>query len=381
MVKDIFKFDNMRAYILTGIFVCIFNGSVCAANIQNPGTDVETQQKNREHLDFEKKVNWQKERFKRLDIDKLMDALDIRPGMTVLDIGTGPGLYAFKFAERLHGTGKVFATDIDKNMIDYVAQKVQKKNVSNVYPVLVKKDGIDPFYSTNSYDLILVIHTYVHISDQVSYFKKMKNFLSKDGRIVIMSTFLHEINFNSNDFDDFKGLIKELSRELPTSPFYRDLAENTRSMLKQYKKGEPAENLKSAIIVDLNKMKFSFKILEYYLEGKRFKNEVSFTAKEREYANWALGIFTENFFTKPMGKLYRKEIRIICKLNILLIVQRFRKFIRDGVNFLNRSEVFYYKQYSVSEKMLKAGYELEEVYDFFPLYEVALVFTDRKGAQ
>ena len=47
-------------------------------------------------------------------IDALIRTLDLKPGMTILDIGAGSGQQSYKIAEALKGTGKVYAADIDQ---------------------------------------------------------------------------------------------------------------------------------------------------------------------------------------------------------------------------------------------------------------------------
>jgi len=55
--------------------------------------------------------------------DNVMDLPAIRPGVTILDIGAGTGQFAYEFAGRLKGTGRVFAADINESCIDYIPQR------------------------------------------------------------------------------------------------------------------------------------------------------------------------------------------------------------------------------------------------------------------
>ena len=57
---------------------------------------------------------------------RVIGTLKIKPGMNILDIGAGTGFFTFRFAETLKGTGKVFATDVDPNMIEYIKDKMQE---------------------------------------------------------------------------------------------------------------------------------------------------------------------------------------------------------------------------------------------------------------
>jgi cyclopropane fatty-acyl-phospholipid synthase-like methyltransferase len=99
-----------------------------------------------------------------LATDKFLELLTIRPGMTILDIGTRTGQFAYFFAERLAGTGKVYATDIDEGCIRYVEEEAKRRGLDNLFPVLVKPEGVDEFYGRHRYDLIAFFH--VRIPDE-----------------------------------------------------------------------------------------------------------------------------------------------------------------------------------------------------------------------
>ena len=49
---------------------------------------------------------------------KALDALELKPGMVVADIGAGSGYYSSRIAKRVGPTGRVYATDIQPGMID-----------------------------------------------------------------------------------------------------------------------------------------------------------------------------------------------------------------------------------------------------------------------
>ena len=85
---------------------------------------------------------------------RIIDTLRIKPGMDILDIGAGTGVFSFRFAEVLDNTGKVFATDISEEMIAFIKEKAAKFGYKNIYPVLVRSEGVDSFYKERSFDII-----------------------------------------------------------------------------------------------------------------------------------------------------------------------------------------------------------------------------------
>jgi len=355
---------------------------------------------------------------------ELMDSLVIKPGMTILDIGTGTGYYAYKFAERLKGTGKVFATDVLKNRIDYVREEANRRGFKNIYSVLVGRERMDEFYSKHRYDLIFLSNAYFFIDDPVNYFKEMRNYLADDGRLVILNFKGLCLRFYLDDFTDFAGLIKELSLEPASSPFYKALRASTQELIKQRPEGGPDELLKNTLVDDFNRMLANPIICANFLNGLTFKREVSFTPEEREFASRTLPLLDlktkEGGFDITQKKLNASQFLNIMELNKLLIIQRFRKYLYEGgmAPYLSRSgggenikpenckewlngwmikrevlEAAGYKLESeydlvsygrkimgIREVLEAAGYKLEDEYDLIP-FRVVLIFVANKDKE
>lgn len=66
---------------------------------------------------------------------KFMALLDIKPGQTVADLGSGPGYYSFRFAKKVGPTGKIYAIDTDADHLQWVEAAKVKLNVNNVQTV------------------------------------------------------------------------------------------------------------------------------------------------------------------------------------------------------------------------------------------------------
>src|ERR1700686_5430063 len=60
---------------------------------------------------------------------EILDAMGLKPGMDVADIGAGSGLISRLIAQRVAPGGTVYAVDISKNMIDYIATTSQKEKI------------------------------------------------------------------------------------------------------------------------------------------------------------------------------------------------------------------------------------------------------------
>src|SRR3990167_4089064 len=98
------------------------------------------------HYDSQLRHMSESSRIRSLQPDRVVDALSIASGMMILDMGAGSGVFSFRFAKALDGTGRVYATDVVPHMIDHLRQEAEHLGLDNVTPVLVDGRGPDPFY-------------------------------------------------------------------------------------------------------------------------------------------------------------------------------------------------------------------------------------------
>ncbi len=263
--------------------------------------------------------------------DGFMESMSIRPGMTILDIGTGTGQFALGFAERLKGTGRVFATDIDDRCIREVKEEAERRGIGNIFPVLVDHYGVDEFYGRQKYDLITVMHVSIH--DQVDYFARMRDNLAAGGRLAVV-VYKKTLPFSERDFSGhFPGLLRELALEPPDSPFSKGLGEATRRLMREHSGAEPGEALRKAVIGDFNRMLSDPRFGTHFVDGPFLKKEVDFTPEERGFAEFLFRFLEEyDLFAKDPGKVKPRERMYARRFNKLLFLQRFRNTMNgDGL--------------------------------------------------
>ncbi len=113
----------------------------------------------------------------------------IRKGMTVLDIGCGPGFFSVEIAKMLDGSGKVIAADLQKGMLDIISQKVTGTELEN-HIVLhqCKEDSID---LQNKVDFIFAFYMIHEVPDQDNLLREMKSLLNPGGQILIIEPKIH----------------------------------------------------------------------------------------------------------------------------------------------------------------------------------------------
>jgi arsenite methyltransferase len=149
---------------------------------------------------------------------KVIAALKIQPGASVADLGSGGGYFTFRLAEAVGPSGKVYAVDIDRDMVDLIAERATKEERSNVEVILARPE--DPSLPKAGVDLIFTSNTYHHIEDRVAYFANLRKYLRRNGRVAII------------EFDR-RGWLEGLLRHYTPSEFIKREMEQAGYMLQQ----------------------------------------------------------------------------------------------------------------------------------------------------
>jgi len=118
--------------------------------------------------------------------DKVMDALGVKPGMMVGEVGAGGGRYVVKMAERVASSGKVFANDIARNAIDYMKKRCKKNNINNIKVILGTET--DPKFPPGKLDLVYLTFTFRHLSKPLEVLKNIRPALKKNGILAIIES-------------------------------------------------------------------------------------------------------------------------------------------------------------------------------------------------
>ena len=266
--------------------------------------------------------------------DKVMDWLDIRPGMTIVDVGAGTGQQSFRMAQKLQGTGRVFATDMNPRFVEYVAQQARQRGLANLEAVLVHgnlahADPVDDFYARHRYDLILLYDIVAYICDRRSFYRRLGGLLRPRGRMVVVHNEAVLLSFYREDFEDWEGFLAELEREPARTPFGWVLCRPLRAALAGRSRTDPAV-LERAVLFHLNRL-LDLPFFMHFLDQDDLQDGLAFTADEKVYADWTLsrlrlaGIPAERHFLS----MAMREFRCLQRLNKLLIIQRFRTYLTE----------------------------------------------------
>src|SRR5271170_4750015 len=91
-----------------------------------------------------------------------LDAIGIKPGMVVADVGAGTGYMTLKMARRVGPSGKVYAEDVQPEMLHKLRKNAADAKLENIQTVLGGE--ADPKLPPNTLDLILLVDVYHEFS-------------------------------------------------------------------------------------------------------------------------------------------------------------------------------------------------------------------------
>jgi SAM-dependent methyltransferase len=123
--------------------------------------------------------------------ERIIEALDLREGARVADVGAGTGYFTWRLARQVGPTGRVIAVDIQQAMLDRTAAAVRKHDLSNVDYVLATAG--DPRLPEGSLDLVFIAYAYHEFSEPEATMAAIRRSLKPDGRVVVLE-FAQESN-------------------------------------------------------------------------------------------------------------------------------------------------------------------------------------------
>lgn len=124
------------------------------------------------------------EREKEEEPEKVLKVLDIKPGASVADVGAGSGYFTFRLGKKVGKDGKVYAVDIQEEMLEILRRGAKKEKLENIVPILGKED--DPRLPAAALDLILMVDVYHEFEFPYEMTQAMVKALKPGGRIVFV---------------------------------------------------------------------------------------------------------------------------------------------------------------------------------------------------
>lgn len=116
--------------------------------------------------------------------DEVIRAMGLRDGDVVADVGAGTGYFTRRLARAVAPRGRVYAVEIQPEMIALLKQGVEKAGLTNVVPVLGAAD--DPRLPPAALDWILLVDVYHELQQPKAVLAKMREALLPTGKVALV---------------------------------------------------------------------------------------------------------------------------------------------------------------------------------------------------
>ncbi len=124
------------------------------------------------------------ERESEEEPDNALDALGNLAGLTVADVGAGSGYFTVRLASRVGPAGRVFANDLQSEMLKMLTARLARERVTNV--TLVQGALDDPRLPSSSLDLAIMVDVYHEFSEPQKMLRGLRAALKPGGRLVLL---------------------------------------------------------------------------------------------------------------------------------------------------------------------------------------------------
>jgi len=118
--------------------------------------------------------------------EKIMDAIGIKAGMSVGEVGAGGGRVAVKVARRVGPEGRVFANDISESALAYMRARCVREKIRNLE--VVKGTLTDPRLPKGKLDAVYMTYTYRHLERPVDILENIAPALKPGGVLAVIDS-------------------------------------------------------------------------------------------------------------------------------------------------------------------------------------------------
>jgi ubiquinone/menaquinone biosynthesis C-methylase UbiE len=173
----------MKTLILLAVLCATLAGSALAED-QHQHRRPDDIKQYLEHLDSTERDRYQKPA-------EVIDALKLKPGMAVADLGSGSGYFTRRFIEAVTETGMVYAVDVEPEMLAYAKESVIHMHTAYTAEFILAQPD-NPKLPFESVDLLFVCNTIHHLENRSKYFSDLKSALKPGARIAIIDFYPDE---------------------------------------------------------------------------------------------------------------------------------------------------------------------------------------------
>jgi ubiquinone/menaquinone biosynthesis C-methylase UbiE len=114
---------------------------------------------------------------------EVIEALGLKAGEVVADVGAGSGYFALRLAHHVGPKGRIYAVDVSPDMVRHLNERIHAARLLNISTILARPD--DPLLP-EQVDRFLFVDVWHHIEDQAGYLGVIRKMLKPGGQVVMI---------------------------------------------------------------------------------------------------------------------------------------------------------------------------------------------------
>jgi ubiquinone/menaquinone biosynthesis C-methylase UbiE len=154
--------------------------------------------------------DWEKRLNERQPPLQILDAIGLKPGMVIGEVGAGTGRMTMWLADRVGESGKVYANDINREYLEHLRERSRRDGFENIEIVL---GGVENTrLPAGALDMVFMINVYHHLDNPLPLLRNILPSLKPDGTLVIVECDPEKVDWGKEEgCTGRKDMAKELS--------------------------------------------------------------------------------------------------------------------------------------------------------------------------
>jgi ubiquinone/menaquinone biosynthesis C-methylase UbiE len=153
--------------------------------------------------------DWEKRLNERQPPLQIIDAIGLKPGMVVGEVGAGTGRMTMWLADRVGEFGKIYANDINREYLEQLRERSRRDGFENIEIVLGEAENTR--LPAGALDMVFMINVYHHLANPLPILKNILPSLKRDGILVIVECDPEKVDWGKEEgCTSRKDMAKEL---------------------------------------------------------------------------------------------------------------------------------------------------------------------------
>jgi len=116
--------------------------------------------------------------------EKIMEAIGVKSGMIIGEVGAGRGYMTFPLVKKLGQSGKLYANDISTDDLDYLKNKAKTEEIKNLF--IVEGTVDDPMFPVKDLDMIILVYVFHDLEKPIEFTRNVEKYLKDSGSLVLL---------------------------------------------------------------------------------------------------------------------------------------------------------------------------------------------------